>query len=482
MAESVHDSLDGMYDELQGMDAVWTPPKRKRDQDPESAKKCPNPKSKAAAAKAKGKAKAKDKVVKRTIVKKCRGCAKKMQPGEQAANWPGCVPCKRALDNICKQAFRQGEKAQKYVAEARADDSKLQAMLASYKDLCPETTEEGCSQVGRKCGTWSLVKYVETVTAASGLIKDIVGEMMFEKLFMEFAQTTRGGRMREEEAAAKWLEYMDEIKKGNPDVLYDHGGPSGKIRVWVKTGDILTWRSSYMKEKNVEMEGDSVRKGTFDDVDRLRGELTRNHAKDMGFGEVAAALCRNENAFAGNDGFILNVLDLQQDVECDEDDADNEAQSSKKPEEAKEEVWVERDRVVSSSVRFFTAQMKTFEDKALEQLKKQRQAKAELLTELPDSAKVDFTGEMKILEVRLEAIELCFEEKNADKIKQFIARFSTPSDADASMASSPLQLGQCPPCESYAKLRPVSDAVEVIQKFHTATLPKHIKAHRVGVN
>ena len=134
MAESVHDSLDGMYDEMQGMEAVWTPPKRKRDQDPESAKKGPNPKSKAAAAKAKRKAKAK--VVKRTVVKKCRGCAKKMQPGEQAANWPGCVPCKRALDNICKQAFRQGEKAQKYVAKARADDSKLQAMLASYKDLC----------------------------------------------------------------------------------------------------------------------------------------------------------------------------------------------------------------------------------------------------------------------------------------------------------------------------------------------------------
>ena len=239
-----------------------------------------------------------------------------------------------------------------------------------------------------------------------------------------------------------------------------------------------------MKEKNIEMEGDSVRKGTAEDVDRLRGELTRNHAKDMGFGEVAAALCRNENAFAGNDGFILNVLDLQQDVECDEDDDANEGeagQGSNKNEDAKEEVWVERDRVVSSSVRFFTAQMKTFEDKALEQLKKQRQAKAELLTELPDSAKVDFTGEMKILEVRLEAIELCFEEKNADKIKQFIARFSTPSDADAAMASSPLQLGQCPPCESYAKLRPVSDAVEVIQKFHTATHPKHIKAHCVGV-
>ena len=85
MAESVRDSLDGMHDEMQGMDAVWTPPKRKRDQDPESAKKCPNPKSKAAAAKAKGKGKAKAKVVKRTIVKKCRGCAKKMQPGGQAA-------------------------------------------------------------------------------------------------------------------------------------------------------------------------------------------------------------------------------------------------------------------------------------------------------------------------------------------------------------------------------------------------------------
>ena len=52
------------------------------------------------------------------------------------------------------------------------------------------------------------------VTAASELIKNVVGKMMFKKLFMEFAQTTRGGRVQEEEADVKWLEYMDEIKKG----------------------------------------------------------------------------------------------------------------------------------------------------------------------------------------------------------------------------------------------------------------------------
>ena len=59
-------------------------------------------------------------------------------------------------------------------------------------------------------------------------------------------------------------------------------------------------------------------------------------------------------------------------------------------------------------------------------------------------------------------------------MKQFIARFSAPP-ADESMASAPVALGNAPPCELYAKLRPVTDVQELVQKFHTATLPKHIK-------
>ena len=416
MAKSITDSLDaawfGNLEEGEAdEDVVQTPPKKRGRAEPKSTQKSK------AKAKAKASPKTKAKAVKRTVVKKCRGCNRKLQPGECAPNWPGCVKCKRALDNITKQASRQGVKAQEFVAECRQDDAKLQQMLASYHDLCSEATDEGASCCGRKRGTWSLVQYQERVTAASGIVKDCLGEMMFERLYIEHAQTTRGGRLREEEAQAQWLKFMTLIKNKSPDVMYDHAGPNGQVRVWIKTADLMKFRSTYFKEKEILCVGDSVKKGTAADVDKFRGEIMQNHDRNMGFQEVAQALTRTENTFGGNDGFLLNVLDLLPDVDGEEDDEEI-GEDGAKPDGAPREadsVWVDRDRVVSSNVRFFTNQLKAFEDKALEQLKKQMVAKDELLAELPDSARDDFAGELRILEVRLEAIDLCFQQKNPEK-------------------------------------------------------------------
>ena len=346
-------------------------------------------------ANAKAKPQAK-KPVRRTLVKKCRGCKIKLEPGEAASNWPGCVKCKRALDNISKQASRQGEKAKQFVVEARADDEKLQAMLASYFELCPEATDDGGPVTGRKRGVWSLVKYVERVTAASGIIKDVLGEMMWEKLWIEHAQTARGGKLREEEAAKQWLEWMDAIKRRDKNVRYDHGGPDGKPRVWVKTQDLIIERNSYMKSKEIVCEGDSKKKGTSDDVDRLRPELLRNHSQGMDFDEVAVAMARNENTFAGASGFILDVLDLMPDgMDGDEEDerddgTDKAADTSPEEKAEKEKVWVERDKVVSASVRAKTAELDQFESKALEQLSKQEQSSKELVADLGASEQKHF--------------------------------------------------------------------------------------------
>ena len=79
-------------------------------------------------------------------------------------------------------AAREGPKAVKYVEEAHLDDEKLYNLLQSYSEARPEATE---SHLGRKHGTWSCIKYVERVTAASGLVRDVVGEMMWEKLYLE---------------------------------------------------------------------------------------------------------------------------------------------------------------------------------------------------------------------------------------------------------------------------------------------------------
>ena len=79
--------------------------------------------------------------------------------------------------------------------------------------------------------------------------------------------------------------------------------------------------SEYLLQRKVILcVGESVKKGTAEDVDKFRGEIMQNHDKKMGFQEVAQALTRNGNTFGGNNGFLLNGLDLQPDVEGEEDD------------------------------------------------------------------------------------------------------------------------------------------------------------------
>ena len=141
------------------------------------------------------------------------------------------------------------------------------------------------------------------------------------------------------------------------------------------------------------------------------------------------------------------------------------------------QVWVERDRVVSSSYRAAKAQNKQLESKGQEQLSKQLAAERELLESMDDELQKHFAGELRMFRVRLEAMDLCFHQKDADKVKQFIGRFTAvnAADKDEALPSGPMQMGSCPPCELYAKLRPVSDLDAVAEKFQNAMCPKHIK-------
>ena len=89
------------------------------------------------------------------------------------------------------------------------------------------------------------------------------------------------------------------------------------MRVWVATSDQLVWRQAYLHEKEVECEGDSVRKAGAEEVDRLRSDILTNHGSGVDSGMEVAAQASASNgqaAFQECCGF-LNVLDLQPDAE-----------------------------------------------------------------------------------------------------------------------------------------------------------------------
>ena len=58
-------------------------------------------------------------------------------------------------------------------------DDECYNMVQSYLEQCPETLDK---LSGKRRGPWSLAKYEERVAAATGLVRDKVGEMMWEKV------------------------------------------------------------------------------------------------------------------------------------------------------------------------------------------------------------------------------------------------------------------------------------------------------------
>ena len=284
-------------------------------------------------------------------------------------------------------AHRQGPESVKFVKDARLDDKKLQNMISSYMVACPESCEGG----NKRRGTWCVARYVERVRAASGVVRDRVGEMMWEKLWIEHAMSTRGGRMTEEDAVAQWKRWESGVLRGDKTILHDHGGVNGRLRVWVHTGDSLVYRSEYMGEKAVEMEGESVKKASAQDVDRMRSGLLRNHQDlmtGMNLEGVASALAANGTAtFAEKDGFLPDVRALLGDVEGEaepeeqpskpEDNSSQAGSSGSSPQSEEKKgkkddgpkVWPDRDRIVSSTMRAVKSQIAAFKIKSGEQLR-----------------------------------------------------------------------------------------------------------------
>ena len=65
-------------------------------------------------------------------------------------------------------------------------------------------------------------------------------------------------------------------------------------------------------------------------------------------------------------------------------------------------------------------------------------------------------------------MDLVFENDDDEKVKQFVARFSSSAEG----ASGPVEMGACPPCEGFAKLKPVTNLSQIIEKYHTCRQPK----------
>ena len=130
----------------------------------------------------------------------------------------------------------------------------------------------------RKKGTWCWAKYIERVAAASGVVNDKTGEMMWEKVHIEFARTTRGGCHSEGNAMSQWKAWEAMALNKDTSILCDFKGPLVKLRVWVHTADMLIFRTAYIHENESVAEGHAIKKPDEADLDKLRSDVFSNHS------------------------------------------------------------------------------------------------------------------------------------------------------------------------------------------------------------
>ena len=153
----------------------------------------------------------------------CKGCGEKVALEDCAPNFPGDWTCKRALDNIFRLATKQGPKAVEFFKKQREDPEKCKAMVGSYLRACPETLDNA---KGARRGVWSIAKYEERCTAASGMVRDKVGELTHKKMYLEFAGSTRGGKTSDEQAEQIWLSWETRVAAKHCSLLRVYAGPA----------------------------------------------------------------------------------------------------------------------------------------------------------------------------------------------------------------------------------------------------------------
>ena len=243
------------------------------------------------AAKAKAKAKAKEEGVVDCAKKKgglfvifCPGCRSWFKPDGIALGKRLCHGCKRCADNI-RYACAAQKKLEWFQDTIMTNDAKLFQACQGYRERCP------VGKVGEKRKQYrSKLVYtmVESVVVSSTVTRSTEGEMMTRKEYLLFAETVKGGRLREELALAQWATWDDESERtGWP--AKDYEGPHKEMQLWVKTKQTIKFDDSVARVKSLtntgpQMKGENLSVG---DIEGMQKSLFLNHDNVAGGSNVS---------------------------------------------------------------------------------------------------------------------------------------------------------------------------------------------------
>jgi len=259
--------------------------------------------------------------------RRCRLCQKWQPEDNFPINSAHCRECKQAVDNLSKQAIRQGE--QDWWKKNRNDEQELRKLVSRYMATCPKGVERG------KRGVFNLVSYREVYTASTSSAAKARGKMMWEGWYVEWAQKPKGGSYSEQDARRRWREMLEDpaVEKD------DKGPPQAPVRCLVAVADEVSFGSKLSHAKTQEMQSKKDQKNVAAEVaarDRRlllqgheRGALNKN-GEALDFTGAMTGMLANSScgvsgklgaggsAFAGQGEFIPDIKVLKEDLEDEE--------------------------------------------------------------------------------------------------------------------------------------------------------------------
>eukprot|EP00969_Alexandrium_andersonii_P238833 10542463-Alexandrium_andersonii.AAC.1 len=91
---------------------------------------------------------------------------------------------------------------------------------------------------------------MERVRSSTGIQFEALGCMMWERQYIEHAETTAGGKLSEEAALSNWKTWTEMVQRDPNCLIWDQKGPTGKtLRFWVKEKDVVKFTNGYEHEK-----------------------------------------------------------------------------------------------------------------------------------------------------------------------------------------------------------------------------------------
>jgi hypothetical protein len=215
----------------------------------------------------------------------CRGCNKKFDYEASSTATDFDNDCKRTLDRLRVIAENEGADAVSCFKTAFADTPKLQKMLKAYWAKLGGVPKKG---VRTKAGApkFSVTQYMESMKASSGIEWRGRGRMMWEKAWLEYAQSVEGGKHTEDQAQTTWNEWKRQKDADSRSVIWDLGGPNKEkpLQFRIELAASVDYIGTYSHEKTVSSMGKPEKNASKEDIMKMRD----------------AALSNSESVTAGN--------------------------------------------------------------------------------------------------------------------------------------------------------------------------------------